>query len=248
MYNSKFAEYYDVFFEQDKYEKEAQFIGECVDEYGIGMNRLLDVGCGTGTHAIELSKSAQYVVGIDPSNDMINAAMAKPGAEEVIFIQGTVEETYTKQFDVVISMFNVVNHIESIPELKLMFTKIRKKMNLGGLFIFDCWNGIEIYRNGLAPKVTVKKVDGQVLSLYYSPTIDYMTGEATLDTTLSIDGNFLQRGVMKHILWTPKVIVDLVEMVGLELIRIVSNHSLKCDAKDRDFRLTFICRKVNVDD
>jgi len=45
--------------------------------------RILDVGCGTGRHAIELAKRGYSVVGIDLSESMLAHARKKAEAEKV---------------------------------------------------------------------------------------------------------------------------------------------------------------------
>ena len=52
--------------------------------------KILDVGCGTGRHAIELAKRGYQVTGIDLSEDQLKRAKEKAESEgvEVTFLQG----------------------------------------------------------------------------------------------------------------------------------------------------------------
>ena len=45
--------------------------------------RILDVGCGTGRHAIELAKRGYSVTGVDLSDSMLQQAMEKAHGEKV---------------------------------------------------------------------------------------------------------------------------------------------------------------------
>src|SRR5512134_3974482 len=45
--------------------------------------RILDIGCGTGRHAIELARRGYTVVGVDLSESMLNKARAKAQANGV---------------------------------------------------------------------------------------------------------------------------------------------------------------------
>ncbi len=49
--------------------------------------RVIDVGCGTGRHAIRLASRGAEVVAMDFSRGMLEKARAKPGAERIRFIQ-----------------------------------------------------------------------------------------------------------------------------------------------------------------
>jgi ubiquinone/menaquinone biosynthesis C-methylase UbiE len=60
-----------------------------------GTHRLLDLGCGTGTIALALSKDFEEVVGLDPEPELIQEAesiAAKGGARNVRFLVGGSED------------------------------------------------------------------------------------------------------------------------------------------------------------
>src|SRR4051812_36071568 len=46
-------------------------------------SRILDVGCGTGRHSIELAKRGFHVTGLDLSSGMLEVAKRKATAQEV---------------------------------------------------------------------------------------------------------------------------------------------------------------------
>ena len=47
---------------------------------------IVDVGCGTGRHAVRLAERGASVVGVDFSTGMLSRARTKPGAEKVRWI------------------------------------------------------------------------------------------------------------------------------------------------------------------
>lgn len=55
----------------------------------LGVRRVLDVGCGTGTLACLLAARGISVLGVDPAGASLDVARAKPGAEGVEWIEGT---------------------------------------------------------------------------------------------------------------------------------------------------------------
>ncbi len=85
-------QWYEELFENyaEKYDRESftkGTIGECdFIEKEINFNkatRILDIGCGTGRHAIELSKRGYYITGIDLSESQLKRARLKAGRENL---------------------------------------------------------------------------------------------------------------------------------------------------------------------
>ena len=72
---SKYSEYYDLFYKDKDYEAECDFIEEVFKRYSsIPVKSILDIGCGTGGHAIPLTKRDHSVTGIDISTTMLEKA------------------------------------------------------------------------------------------------------------------------------------------------------------------------------
>ena len=77
MLESELAQYYDVMHQYRDYSQECQFTHELIQRYYPGAEHVLDIGCGTGRHAIEMAQRGYCVTGIDKSQDMINIAEEK---------------------------------------------------------------------------------------------------------------------------------------------------------------------------
>jgi ubiquinone/menaquinone biosynthesis C-methylase UbiE len=56
----------------------------------LGARRVLDVGCGTGNWACMLAERGFEVVGLDPAEASLDVARARPGGQQVRWIQGDV--------------------------------------------------------------------------------------------------------------------------------------------------------------
>lgn len=54
----------------------------------LGARHVLDLGCGTGTFALQLSDCGLALTGVDPAASSLAVARAKPGAERVTWIHG----------------------------------------------------------------------------------------------------------------------------------------------------------------
>jgi malonyl-CoA O-methyltransferase len=70
----------------------------------VGGLKVIDIGCGTGRHALRLATAGAEVTAVDFSGEMLNRARAKPGAERVKFVQHDI----TKRLPFEIGSFEAV--------------------------------------------------------------------------------------------------------------------------------------------
>ncbi|MGZ8738702.1 MAG: class I SAM-dependent methyltransferase [Nocardioides sp.] len=70
-------------------------------------DRVLDVGCGTGTLALLLAGRGRTVTGVDPAEASLAVARAKPGAEAVTWLQGDATTLPAMQADLAVMTGNV---------------------------------------------------------------------------------------------------------------------------------------------
>ena len=73
----QYAPWYDLLYQDKDYASETSFVDEQLRRHGAGTGTLLDLGCGTGVHAVEFARKGWTVTGIDLSPDMIRRADAR---------------------------------------------------------------------------------------------------------------------------------------------------------------------------
>lgn len=104
-------------------------------------DRVLDVGCGPGRHSIELARRGYRVVGIDPSETMIQAAQmrAEQAGVSVKFIQEYGEHFVAQdKFDAVICLFTTLGQInDGIDDNSQLIQRIGDNLKFGGHFILE---------------------------------------------------------------------------------------------------------------
>jgi SAM-dependent methyltransferase len=115
--------------------------------YKPNAKNILDVGCGTGMHALNLAEMGYTIYGIDQSNEMISIAndqlFNKPLLfDHVKFLIGDLRNLEIgKYFDVVVSLFHVMSYQITNNELVNSINSIANHTKKGSLVIFDCWYG-----------------------------------------------------------------------------------------------------------
>lgn len=112
--------------------------------------RILDVGCGTGRHSLELAKRGYKVVGIDPSAAMIAAARSKASVNDPIpeFIRARGEDlTTTQSFDASICLFTTLGQMADEQDNHALIKRVYEVLRPGGTFAVEIPNREWVRRN-----------------------------------------------------------------------------------------------------
>ena len=154
----QYAPWYDLLYQDKDYVSETSFVDEQLRRHGAGTGTLLDLGCGTGVHAVEFARKGWTVTGIDLSPDMIRRADARRSgaAGRLRFRQGDVSEIGPERdFDAVVSLFHVASYQTSPAKLKGMLANANAALKPGGILLFDYWYGGAVLAQGVETRVKV---------------------------------------------------------------------------------------------
>jgi len=141
----KFAEHYDLIYRSIvNYEKETDSLEKLFKKFCSRRPKsLLDVGCGTGSHSLLLSKRGYHVTGIDVSERMVEAAKRKAeeeGVEVEFLVQDMRNIELNKRFDCAICMFGGFGYVLTNEDLVQAFSGLNRHLKDSGLFIFEFWS------------------------------------------------------------------------------------------------------------
>jgi len=138
-----YSAYYNLFYANKDYEKEASYINQLIKTHHPKAKNILNLGCGTGKHDIELAKLGYYIMGVDLSKEMITIAKAEnPDTAKIKFKEADVRTLrLNKKYDVVVALFHVMSYQTTNEDLFAIFETAKVHLNKGGIFIFDCWYG-----------------------------------------------------------------------------------------------------------
>lgn len=173
-----YARYYDLFYGDKDYAGEAAFVDGILREHGLGEVSVLEVGCGTGRHALELAARGHRVHGIDLSDGMLVRAAslrASAGAlaESLSFEPGDARTYRTERtFRAVISLFHVMSYQTSNADLLAAFRTAAAHLAPGGLFVFDCWYGPAVLTERPEHRERTLEDDAAVFVRIATPTMD----------------------------------------------------------------------------
>ena len=179
-------QWYEALFENygKKYDSESYThgtVGECdFIEKEINFDKslkILDVGCGTGRHAIELTKRGYCVTGIDLSESQLKRAKEK-AAENNLSIDFQCQDArnlpFNSEFDVAIMLCEGGFSLMETDEMNFEILKnVTKSLKQNAKLIFTTTNGLFPLYNSVDEFHASTVEDGN--SICKNNTFDFMT-------------------------------------------------------------------------
>lgn len=130
----EFAKYYDKFYQKKDYKSEVEFLKKIINKN----DKIIDIGCGTGIHASLLEKEGYNIDGLDLSKEMLDIAQKRLKGN--LYNQNILNINIKKKYNIIISMFAVINHLKDINELEQTLVNFKKILLSKGKIIIDLHN------------------------------------------------------------------------------------------------------------
>jgi cyclopropane fatty-acyl-phospholipid synthase-like methyltransferase len=218
-----------------------QEVNFLIDELKIRQGQhVLDIPCGFGRHAIELSKRGFNVTGVDISQTFINKLNEKIKAEKlsVTAIQGDILTLQLKQkYAGAICMGNSFGYF-NIEKMKLFVEKVSSCLEPGSKFIIN---------SGMLAESILPN---------FSKSKSFVIGDITMDITnaYNVDESFMISDILytkdskkethsfKHYVFTLGEIQRLLKMYGLDIIH-TYNSPGKAEFKLGDQQIYIVAEK-----
>jgi SAM-dependent methyltransferase len=145
IFGPAYARAYDALYAGKDYDAECDMIEAAFRRHASAPVRtVLDLGCGTGNHALRLAQRGYTVTGIDLSAEMLRRAHAKADAAGLVvdFRQGDARYfDADATFDAALLMFAVLGYQHDDEDLLETLRNVRRHLRRGGLLAFDAWYG-----------------------------------------------------------------------------------------------------------
>ncbi|MEV4016929.1 class I SAM-dependent methyltransferase [Nonomuraea angiospora] len=247
-YESIAARYDELNARMDTSSLVARF-AEAVDRYGSGGRRLLDAGCGTGRSSVAFRERGFEVTGYDLSPAMVATARRRPGAEEIRFLVGRLQEPPPglTGFDVVACVDVPMAYLTDTEQLRQALTAARGQLTEDGVLIFDL-NTIGYYRRTFSVPTVADRGDRYVAWFAESPRIEADAVVITQFDLFERNGAGWERLSMRHVQrhHSERTVREVAEQAGL---RVVATHGLvgtsardPADEDDHD-RILYVARR-----
>jgi len=239
-------QWYETLFENygRKYDSESftqGTIGECdFIEQEIGFYKsikILDIGCGTGRHAIELSKRGYNVTGIDLSDSQLTRAKEKAEKQglNIDFLKYDARDLpFNNEFDLVIMLCEGAFALMETDEMNYEILKnATKSLRKHGKLIFTTLNGLFPLYHSVEEFCASNSEAGN--ATYRSNTFDLMTFRDHNITEVEDDDGNKRKLECNERYYVPSEITWLLKTLGYIKIDI---FGAKLGAFSRNDKLT----------
>lgn len=166
-FGSDYAGVYDLLYQDKDYSRECDAIAALAATAGSELGSVLDLGCGTGGHALELARRGVEVVGVDLSAAMIERARraADLVADPVpTFVVGDLRSVdLGRRFDTALMMFAVLGYQLENDDVLAALRTASRHLEPGGLLFFDVWYAPAVLAERPADRLKTVRSEGRTV-------------------------------------------------------------------------------------
>lgn len=256
------AEDYDRFVDWDRrLAREAPFFRSLFEREGVG--RVVDVGCGTGRHAIMFATWGLQVTGIDPDPAMlaqarVNASAGAAAGEigdhggSLVFESGGfggLASLGVGPADAVTCTGNALPHVQGLEGLRAALADFAAALRSGGVVVLHLLNHERILRSRVRsmPPVVRDLPDGETVFLrVIEPAPDdsaLLFDFITLTRDPDGGGWSAQSRRSSHTALPASVLLDELHAAGFGMVELFGDHTGKAFEPEKDESVIVVGRK-----
>ncbi len=243
------ASFYDGLNPDVDYTVWSDFFKTVFDKYGIKNTKLvLDLACGTGSMALELSKKGYEVIGVDLSSEMLMEANVKAienGCNILFLNQDMCKLDLYGTVDACVCTLDSLNYLTDIKSLKKCLSLVNNFMNDGGIFVFDV-NTPYKFKNVYGNNAYILEDEGVFCA--WQNSFDEESLLCDFDLTFFVeneDGTYERVSEQQtEKMYTDGELRQVLKETSFEIIGVYSDFDFK-EADENDERWYFVCRACN---
>lgn len=249
----EYAKCYDLIYQDKDYPREAAYVSGLISahlQYTPQEISVLDLACGTGRHALEMSRLGYIVTGSDASTAMIEMARrrAKNNGADITYFAESFQtcDVLAGRFDAITAMFAAINYLADRHDLRRTLENVKKLLKPGGVFIFDYWNGNAVLSDYSPVRVKQGREADRLVQRISHTKLDRLRHLASIN----FDFMLIEDGCVKrefseihHVRYFfPQEMMDLLDESGFEVLKRCPFMQPEQALGDLDWNVTIVAR------
>ena len=249
VFGALYSDCYDAFYATKDYEAECDLLEGAFRFFGSGpVETVLDLGCGTGGHALPLARRGYRVTGVDRSAGMLEKAREKAGAGGPEFLEGDLRSLdIGRTFDAAVMMFAVLGYQVENQDVLAALRTVARHLKPGGLFAFDVWYGPAVLRDHPGERARTFRAGGREVIRVVRGDLDVARHVATVRYELwSVElASGVVRAAETHSMrfFFPKELDLFLDVAGLRLLSLTAFGDLDRSPAETDWNVFAVAVK-----
>ena len=170
---NRYSFYYDLLYKEKDYSEECDFIEGALKRFSpFPVKSVLDIGCGTGRHSLELARRGyRNITGFDLSESMLSRAKENAEKENlgIEFIKKDARDfNFNGAFDLAIMMCEGAFPLMETDEMNFSILKnAYLSLKPGGKYIFTTLNGLYPLFHSVKDFINSESIQGETMELNF---------------------------------------------------------------------------------
>jgi SAM-dependent methyltransferase len=240
-----YAGAYDALYATKDYARECDAIERIFATHGDGaIASVLDLGCGTGNHALPLVARGYRITAVDRSLDMLAVARAKDATGAVRWLEGDVRTVDAgAPYDAALMMFAVLGYQKANGDIRATFANVRRHLRPGSLFVFDAWYGPGVIADPPGAGSRIVETPAGAIRRDVTSALDVRRHLCAVTYTLARPADAaVTRETHTVRFFFPMEIEMYLEAAGFETVAISALDDLDRDPTERDWNALVVAR------
>ena len=242
-YKKSFASIYDDVMSAVPYNLWKKYLYEILSFYNKDVEKVVDLACGTGNMCVRLAQDGKDVIGIDGSREMLGVAEEKAGKKnlDIDFVHSDLRDfELEERVDLAFSVFDSLNYILSLNDLKKVFDNVYDVLKNDGVFIFDLNTKKRLM--SIEPGTTL--LNGEDYTCFWRDIIDEENTKWKVKLKIYFDDdttNYFEE-LHEETSYPLEKVYRALEDTGFEFVKIFKAYTF-VQGNDQDNRVYFVAFK-----
>lgn len=234
------SSYYHLLYNQRNDAEAALFIQNLAKKLGFKKNKsALDIACGSGRHALQISELGLHVDAFDLSKNSIETAKKMEQKNLHFYVHDMRKVFKANAYDYVFNLFTSFGYLSNIADEKTAFAAICTNVKPGGLLILDFLNSSFIEQNLVTESVEKR---GEIVF-----DIKRFIENETVIKQINFEDNNTTFNIEERV----RLIADtdfkiLLETNGMKLLDEFGDYQLNAYSKNQSNRYIFVAERLHA--